>query len=65
MDEALIARLSKLNRRQLAKFLDYLRDRGRLDGALESDIKRAFRFYHQDVETIVKTTDKENTHANH
>ena len=62
MQDALLTRLEQLNSRQLARFLDYLHQRRRLDGTLESDIKRAFRFYHEDLVTAInEKTDKENT----
>ncbi len=60
MDPRTQAKLDKIHRRQVARFLDHLRDRGRLTLPLEKDIKRSFGFVFQDVADAINTgPDKE------
>jgi len=51
--------IEKIRTRQLARFLTHLEKTGQLTPGLESDVKRAYRFIFEDVETVIKGRDKE------
>lgn len=53
-------RLDKIKNRQLARFLTHLKKTGQLTPELESDVKRAYRYFREDVETLIQGHDKEN-----
>lgn len=46
-------RLEKIRNRQLARFLDHLKKTGQLTPGLESDVKRAYSYFSQDIETLL------------
>jgi hypothetical protein len=52
--------IEKLKNRQLAKLLTHLERTGQLTVELEKDLKRAYRFAFEDVETLISGLDKEN-----
>jgi hypothetical protein len=52
-------RIEKITNRQLARFLNHLEKTGSLTPALESDVKRAYRFYRLEVESLMRGNDKE------
>lgn len=45
--------IEKIRNRQLARFLTHLKKTGQLTPGLESDVKRAYRFVFEDVETVI------------
>ena len=49
MDE----RLEKIRRRQLARFLVHLANKGVLNSDLERDVKRNYRFVFEDVRALI------------
>jgi hypothetical protein len=51
--------IRKIRNRQQARFLVHLQRRGALTPELESDIKRAYTFFEQDVELAITGHDKE------
>ena len=53
-------KVEKLKNRQLAKLLTHLERTGQLTMELEKDLKRAYRFAFEDVETLIQGLDKEN-----
>jgi hypothetical protein len=53
--------LRKIRNRQQARFLTHLKRTGQLTPSLESDVKRAYSYFEQDVEEIAKGNDKEYT----
>jgi hypothetical protein len=53
-------RIDKITNRQLARFLNHLEKTGSLTPALESDVKRAYRFYKMEIESMMRGNDKEN-----
>ena len=53
-------KVEKLKNRQLAKLLTHLERTGQLTVELEKDLKRAYRFAFEDVETLISGLDKEN-----
>jgi ribosome biogenesis GTPase A len=52
--------IHKIRTRQLARFLTHLEKTGQLTPGLESDVKRAYRFVFEDIETAIEGRDKEN-----
>lgn len=54
-----ISRIEKIRNRQLARLLTHLKKTGQLTPALESDMKRAYRFVFEDIEAAIGH-DKEN-----
>jgi len=52
-------KVDKLHNRQLARFLTHLQKTGQLTPELETDIKRAYRFVFEDVETLLQGHDQE------
>ncbi len=51
--------IDRIHRRQVARLLDHLKDKGELTPELESDIKRSFGFVFKDVHRAVRQgTDK-------
>jgi len=54
-------RVEKLHKRQIARLLTHLGKTGQLTVELEKDLKRAYRFAFEDVETLIQGLDKENT----
>jgi hypothetical protein len=55
-----LEKINKIHKRQLARFLDHLKNTGQLTPSLESDIKRSFGFIFQDVQSAIQEPDKEN-----
>jgi len=53
-------KVEKLKNRQLAKLLTHLERTGQLTVELEKDLKRAYRFAFEDVETLIHGLDTEN-----
>lgn len=53
------AQIQKIRTRQLARFLTHLEKTGQLTPGLESDVKRAYRFAFEDIESAIKGHDKE------
>ena len=53
-------KVEKLKNRQLAKLLTHLERTGQLTIELEKDLKRAYRFAFEDVETLIQGLDTEN-----
>ena len=53
-------KVEKLHNRQLARLLAHLDRTGQLTVELEKDLKRAYRFAFEDVETLIQGLDKEN-----
>lgn len=53
------SRLENIKNRQLARFLAHLKKTGQLTPGLESDVKRAYNYYTQDIETLIQGQDKE------
>lgn len=51
--------IDRLRNRQLARLLDHLKKTGQLTVELEKDLKRSFRFWSEDVETLIQGLDKE------
>lgn len=51
--------LEKIKNRQLARLLSHLEKTGQLTFSLEKDIKRAYRFFYEDMAKIVQGHDKE------
>ena len=56
-------RLQQIHRRQVARFLDHLKRTGQFTPELEKDVKRAFGFVFEDVESAVSETGKHGTHT--
>ena len=56
-------KITRLKNRQLAKLLTHLERTGQLTVELEKDLKRAYRFAFEDVETLLKEHDKENNNG--
>jgi len=54
-------RLQQIHRRQVARFLDHLKRTGQYTPELEKDVKRAFGFIFEDVESAV--SDKHGKHT--
>ena len=54
-------KVEKLHKRQIARLLTHLEKTGQLTVELEKDLKRAYRFAFEDVETLIQGLDKENT----
>jgi hypothetical protein len=54
--------LEKIRNRQLARLLTHLQKTGRLTIELEKDLKRAYRYVFEDIETIINNNglDKDN-----
>lgn len=50
-------RLEQIRNRQLARFLNHLKKTNQLTPELEKDVKRAYNFYTQDIETLIKGED--------
>lgn len=44
--------LEKIKNRQLARFLNHLKKTGQLTPGLESDVKRAYNYFGQDIEAL-------------
>ena len=53
-------KINKIHKRQLARFLDYLKRTGQLSPGLEVDIKRVFGYIFKDVSDAIYGQDKEN-----
>lgn len=51
--------IERLKNRQLARLLAHLQKTGQLTVELEKDLKRAYRYVFEDVETLIKRLDKE------
>jgi hypothetical protein len=47
-------KLRKIRNRQQARFLKHLSKTGQLTPSLESDTKRAYSFFEEDIETMIK-----------
>lgn len=47
------SQIEKIKNRQLARLLTHLKKTGQLTPALESDMKRAYRFVFEDIETAI------------
>ena len=47
------SRIEKIRNRQLARLLTHLKKTGQLTPALESDMKRSFRFVFEDIEAAI------------
>jgi len=56
-------KVEKLKNRQLAKLLTHLERTGQLTVELEKDLKRAYRFAFEDVETLIQRHDKDKENA--
>ena len=54
-------RIRQIRNRQQARFLTHLKKTGQLTPGLESDVKRAYTYFEEDVETAIQGNDKENT----
>jgi len=52
-------KVDKLHKRQIARLLTHLERTGQLTVELEKDLKRAYRFAFEDVETLIQGLDKE------
>jgi len=52
-------KVEKLKNRQLARLLSHLEKTGQLTVELEKDLKRAYRYAFEDVETLLQGLDKE------
>ena len=55
--------IGKLRNRQLARFLSHLQKTGQLTPALETDVKRAYRYLFEDVEALIQGHSKENNNG--
>ena len=55
-------KVERLKNRQLAKLLTHLERTGQLTVELEKDLKRAYRFAFEDVETLIQGLDMENNY---
>jgi hypothetical protein len=53
-------RIEKITNRQLARFLNHLEKTGSLTPELEGDVKRAYRFFRIEMESLMRGNDKEN-----
>ena len=53
--------IRKIRNRQQARFLTHLTKTGQLTPGLESDVKRAYSFFEEDVTAAIQGNDKENT----
>lgn len=51
--------IERLKNRQLARLLAHLQKTGQLTVELEKDLKRAYRYVFEDVETLIQGLDKE------
>jgi hypothetical protein len=51
--------IDRLHNRQLARLLSHLEKTGQLTVELEKDLKRAYRFAFQDIESLLKRRDME------
>jgi hypothetical protein len=60
MDDKKQTRIEKITNRQLARFLNHLEKTGSLTPELEVDVKRAYRFYRLEMESLMRGNDKEN-----
>ena len=56
-------KVDKLRNRQLARLLAHLEKTGQLTVELEKDLKRSFRFWSEDVETLIQGLDMEKTNG--
>ena len=56
-------RIRKIRNRQQARFLDHLTRTGQLTAGLESDVKRAYSFFEEDVTKAIQGNDKETENA--
>lgn len=54
-------KIRKIRNRQQARFLTHLTKTGQLTPGLESDVKRAYTYFEEDVEAAIRGNDKENT----
>jgi len=54
-------RIKQIRNRQQARFLTHLKKTGQLTPGLESDVKRAYSFFEEDIETAIQGNDKEYT----
>jgi hypothetical protein len=54
-----IKSLEKIKNRQLARLLNHLKKTGQLTPGLESDMKRAYRFFYEDMIAAIQGHDKE------
>ena len=52
-------KIRKIRNRQQARFLTHLQRTGQLTPGLESDVKRAYSFFEQDIEEAITGNDKE------
>ncbi len=52
--------ITKIHKRQLARFLDHLKRTGQYTPELEKDIKRSFGYVFEDVRNATQGNDKEN-----
>lgn len=52
-------RIKQIRNRQQARFLTHLNKTGQLTPALESDVKRAYTYFEEDVAAAIKGHDKE------
>jgi len=52
-------KIRKIRNRQQARFLAHLQKTGQLTPCLETDVKRAYTYFEQDVETAIQGKDKE------
>ena len=57
--------LRKIRNRQQARFLNHLERTGQLTEGLATDVKRAYTFFEDDVQTAIQGNDKETQHDNH
>lgn len=51
--------LEKIKNRQLARLLSHLKKTGQLTPTLERDIKRAYRFFYEDMTSAIRGHDTE------
>ena len=56
--------LQRIRNRQLARLLKHLEESGQLTPALESDMKRAYRFVFEDVEELLKKNGQDKEQEN-
>ncbi len=52
-------KIRKIRNRQQARFLTHLKRTGQLTPGLESDVKRAYSFFEEDIESVITGNDKE------
>jgi len=62
-DLTLKDRLHRITRRQMARFLDHLRDKGRITPELEADVVRMFRYLFNDLHHELDAEEQNHEHV--